>query len=122
MPKIGDINNPEGKGGFLDNPKNRANGRWSKETSISYWYNSLIRMEIKEFSEWLENKSNEPRTVAQELAYQAVMKSRTDLAYLKEITERTEGKAQSTIDVTSNGETINQPQEVIIRRAYKDAV
>ena len=36
------IPNPEGKGGFADNPQNRANGRWRKEDSVSYWMNAFF--------------------------------------------------------------------------------
>ena len=60
MPKEGDVSNPTGKGGFGDNPQNKANGRWSKDTSISYWYNHLIRLDIQEFEAF------EPKTMAQQ--------------------------------------------------------
>jgi hypothetical protein len=53
MPKQGDVNNPKGKGGFAENPQNRNNGRWSKETSISYWYNHLIRLNVSDFENFV---------------------------------------------------------------------
>lgn len=101
MPKEGDINNPNGKGGFRDNPQNRASGRWSKDTSISYWYNHLIRMDINDFDSFI------PSTKAQQLAYNALKESESDLPYLKEVTDRTEGKAMQQIDQTTNGKEIN---------------
>ena len=97
MPKIGTVNNPKGKGGFIENPQNRANGAWSKETSISYWYNKLIRLDIEEFNIF------DPQTMAQNAAYAAVKKAIEELNYLKEVTDRTEGKASQAIDVTSDG-------------------
>ena len=100
MPKEGEINNPNGKGGFGDNPQNRASGRWSKDTSISYWYNHLIRMDINEFDSFI------PTTKAQQLAYNALKESESDLPYLKEITDRTEGKPFQSTDITSGGEKI----------------
>lgn len=106
MPKKGDVNNQKGKGGFGDNPQNRANGRWSKDTSISYWYNQLIRMELEEFEDF------EPNTMAQRLAYQAVIESLSELNYLKEVTDRTEGKASQQTDITSGGEKIESVQPV----------
>lgn len=106
MPKEGDVNNPNGRGGFGDNPQNRANGRWSKDTSISYWYNHLIRLDLKEFNDF------EPTTMAQNLAYQAVKESLNELNYLKEVTDRTEGKASQQTDITSGGEKIETVQPV----------
>lgn len=106
MPKEGDINNPSGKGGFGDNPQNRANGRWSKETSIGYWYNHIIRMSVEEFNDF------KPQTIAQELAYNSVIEAKNELSYLKEVTDRTEGKAVQPTDITSQGEKITQPQAI----------
>jgi hypothetical protein len=100
MPNEGTVNNPIGKGGFGDNPQNRANGRWSKETSISYWYNHIIRLSVDEFNNF------EPETVAQKLAYNSIVESQKELGYLKEVTDRTEGKAYQTTDITSGGEKI----------------
>jgi len=107
MPKEGDINNPEGKGGFADNPQNRANGRWSKETSISYWYNHLIRLDLSNFKDF------KPDTMAQDLAHKAVIEAQAELNYLKEITDRTEGRANQQTDITSGGEAIKQVPSTI---------
>jgi len=96
------ITNPTGKGGFKDNPQNKANGRWTKETSISYNYNYLIRLRQSEFEKF------KPQTIAQELAYNAILEAKGDLPYLKEVTDRTEGKAIQAIDHTTDGEKINQ--------------
>lgn len=88
----GSILNPTGKGGFADNPQNRANGRWNKETSISYQYNYLIRLTGDELNQWLKDNPENTRTKAQQIAYKAVLKAESDIFYLKEITDRTEGK------------------------------
>lgn len=115
MPNIGDINNPKGKGGFGDNPENRASGRWSKDTSISYWYNHLIRLNVKDF------ESFEPETIAQKLAYNSILESQSDLPYLKEVTDRTEGRAAQSTDVTTNGkDLINTAIEVKISRPLEE--
>ena len=88
------VPNPTGKGGFKDNPQNRSSGRWSKETSISYWYNYLLRISVKEFNKFV------PETLAQKLAYNSLMEATNDLPYLKEVTDRTEGKATNTHEHT----------------------
>ena len=92
--------------GFHTHPENRSNGGWKKEDSIGYQYNKLIRMTVKEIKTWLQDNPDETRTLAQDMAYNAVLQARKDLAYLKEVTDRTEGKATQGIDHTSNGNTI----------------
>jgi hypothetical protein len=92
--------NPTGKGGFKDNPQNIAKGNWSKETSISYWYNYLIRLTLEEFEEF------KIQYIAQQLAYNSIKESRQDLPYLKEVTDRTDGRAQQSIDHTTKGDKI----------------
>jgi len=100
MPKEGDINNPSGKGGFAENPQNRSNGTWSKDTSISYWYNFLIRLDIEYFEAF------KIKTMAQQLAYNSIIEAKAELGYLKEVTDRTDGKSIQPTDITSKGESI----------------
>jgi predicted component of type VI protein secretion system len=114
MPKEGDINNPNGKGGFADNPQNRANGRWSKDTSISYWYNHLIRLDLLAFKDF------KPSTMAQDLAYKAVIEAQEELNYLKEITDRTEGRANQQTDITTNGKELNFPNTIQVEIVQPD--
>ena len=112
-------NNPEGKGGFGDNPHHRNPGGWKKDQSISYQYNFLIRLNVDEFGKWLKDHPEKERTMAQELAYQAVLKARKELKYLVEITDRVEGKAPQTMDVNTSGElTINMQWNEVIKQAY----
>lgn len=93
------INNPKGKGGFIDNPQNRASGYWNSEDSISFQYKKLVKMPVDEFKKWINKYPEKDRTVAQELAYNAVVKARKDLKYLIEVTNRTEGTAKQSIDI-----------------------
>ena len=96
-------NNPTGMGGFGDNPQNKANGRWKKEDSISYNYNHLLSLSLDELKEY------KPVTVAQKIAYEAIKEASSELLYLKEVTDRTEGKAPQAVDHTSGGDKITQP-------------
>jgi hypothetical protein len=102
----GNNNNPTGKGGFGERRHQiNLSGRWKKEESISYQYHMLIRFTVGKFKTWLKKYSESKRTMAQELAYQAVLAARTDIRYLEEVTDRTEGKAPQTI--THDGELKN---------------
>ena len=98
--------NPTGKGGFAENPQNRSDGRWKAEDSISYQYRKLMSMTVEMFMLWTKNNPESMRTVAQELAYNAVKHARADIKYLKEVTDRVEGRAPQLVDVTSNGQQI----------------
>lgn len=101
--------NPTGKGGFQMNPQNRNPGGWKKEDSISYQYNLLIRLTVDEFYKWMEKNPKDQRTMAQELAYQAVQKARKEINYLREITDRIEGKPMQSTDITTQGKSIQSP-------------
>jgi hypothetical protein len=100
MPKGGAITNTTGKGGFGENPQNRSDGRWSKDTSISYWYNYLLRLDIEAFEEF------EPKTMAQRLALNAVVEAKDEINYLREVTDRTEGRPSQSTDITTDGKPI----------------
>lgn len=87
--------------GFNVNPQNRNDGRWRKEDSISYNYNLFLAMSEQEFADY------RPVTKAQRIAYNRIEASEASLNDAKEITDRTEGKAAQSIDMTSKGESIN---------------
>lgn len=97
-PKRG--NNPNGVGGFGDNPQNRNPGGWDKNESISYWYNKIGRMSDKEMAEF------KPANQNQRIALVRIERSKRDdkeaLAEAKEITDRTEGKAKETLSVDAS--------------------
>lgn len=93
--------NPTGKGGFQDRPQDRSNGRWKKENSISYNYNLFMAMSEDEFDEF------KGTTMAQSIAYNRIKAAKKSLFDVKEITDRTEGKAPQSIDMTSKGESVN---------------
>jgi hypothetical protein len=102
-PQRGGNLNPTGKGGFRDNPQNIYPGGWKKEESIGYQYQRIIRMSPE------ERKKFTPETTAQEIALKQVKEALNNngLPSAKEITDRTEGKAPQSIDVTTGGEKLN---------------
>lgn len=95
--------NPTGKGGFGDNPENRNPGGWDKTKSISYAYNKLIRMSVQELEDWAKKTKKDGRTVAEDLAYKRIIAAQKSLKDMREITDRTDGKAPQSIDLTSGG-------------------
>lgn len=105
--------NPTGKGGFIDNPQNRASGTWNKDETISYQYNKLIRLTTKQMQSWLKENPDDARTVAQDIAYHAVVKARLELPYLKEVTDRIEGKPMQYSEVNANVQTTSISNEML---------
>lgn len=89
------------KSGFHTHPERRRDGRWQKDTSLSYWYNFFGRMTDDELAEFKEN--NPSLTQFQEIALLRLDRATRDddssLAEVKEITDRTEGKAKQEIDI-----------------------
>jgi hypothetical protein len=100
--------NPTGKGGFGDNPQNRNPGGWNKEMVFSYQYRRFMNMTLKELDDYRSSDFSD-RKVVEELAYLRVMEAKKSLLDVKEITDRTEGKAAQSIDVTTNGENLSMP-------------
>lgn len=91
--------NPTGKGGFGDHPENRNPGGWKPEFTFSYQYKKFLNMPVDDFKEWKNKPENANRTMVEELAYNAVLKARTEFKERQEITDRVEGKAPQTVVV-----------------------
>lgn len=101
--------NPTGKGGFRDNPQNRANGVWNPKMTPSFQYKRFLNMDsaslIEYAKQWriiqlnkTEIKSGKydgefPHTVVEEMALRRVLAGMKSLADVKEITDRVEGRA-----------------------------
>lgn len=114
----GQISNPTGKGGFAEHPENRSNGTWNQEDSISFQYNKLMRMAP------VELESFKPETVAQQIALARLKAARDQkfgLPDSKEITDRTEGKAPQSIDVTTGGEKLKVALVEFVDGTSKDS-
>lgn len=99
------IPNPTGKGGFKDNPQNRSDGTWDSKMVFSYQYKRFMNMTVDELKAY-NSKPDSERTVVEDLAYSRVLAAKKSLPDVKEITDRTEGRAAQSIDLTSNGETL----------------
>jgi hypothetical protein len=117
-------NNPKGKGGFGEHPEHQSPGGWKKENTISYQYNRFINMNRKELEAFAKTPKKQ-RTVAMDLAYRRVIEAYKSLPDMKEITDRTEGKAFQNVDITSDGERLDfglsatQAEQLIRARANR---
>ena len=104
----GEILNPSGKGGFGERPQDISPGGWKKENVFSYQYHRFMNMTTNELSDYRLQPAG-GHLVVEELAYNRVMAAKNSLADIKEITDRTEGKAAQSLDMTSNGKDMVIP-------------
>jgi hypothetical protein len=84
-------NNPNGIGGFGDHPENRSDGRWSKETSFTYWINFFKTLSVAELRTYMEGKDEADINTAEWIAYSRILKAKKHLDEFKEVANRTEG-------------------------------
>lgn len=98
--KKGHTSNPTGKGGFGDNPQNRSDGGWSKETSIPYLMQKFGRMPIDELMKYT------PKTGFEQIAYNSLQEAFKDLHHQKEVTDRTAGKAKENKDLNIKADIV----------------
>lgn len=96
--KPGQVLNPEGKGGFQDHPELRSNGRWSKETSFSYWLNFFKTLPLEEFKQYKAKHTD--LCMAGLIAWARVAKAIEKLEEFKEVANRTEGMPTQRTELT----------------------
>lgn len=92
--------------GFNKHPENQSPGGWKKENTISYQYKRFLNMSPEKLKAFGQTPDKD-RTVAMDIAYSQVLASRKSLPHTKEITDRTEGKAPQSIDLTNNGQAFD---------------
>ena len=90
--------NPEGKGGFAERKHDISPGGWKKENTISYQYNRFINMSPQQFKDFAKSPDDD-KTMAMVLAFKRVLEARNSLPDMKELTDRTEGKAVQQIEM-----------------------
>lgn len=97
--QVNDMNrNPDGKGGFGDNPQNiNAGGRPKNAESFAYWYRQFKEMTVAQLESWQDDNPRETRTVASDLAFTRIINAKKDLKEFQEIADRSEGKAVQTM-------------------------
>lgn len=94
-----ELRNPTGKGGFAEHPENRSDGHWDSKMVFSYQYKRFMNMTLEEMDSWNTNTPKDKRTVVEDLAFRRVYAAQKSLPDVKEMTDRTEGKAPQKIDV-----------------------
>lgn len=95
--------NPNGKGGFADNPENiNAGGRPKNAESFAYWFMTFKNMTLTELAKWNKETPDDKRTVAADLAYRRVFNSQKDLKEFQEVADRSEGRPKQSIEQNIN--------------------
>lgn len=112
------IPNPTGKGGFNERPQDRNSGHWDSKMVFSYQYKRFMNMTTAELKLYA-SKPDTDRTVVEDLAYSRVIAAKKSLPDVKEMTDRTEGKAPQSIDLTTGGESFNGFGELSVEELRK---
>ena len=110
--------NPDGKGGFSEHPENRADGRWSKENSYSYWLNYFKNLTEKEFLAY--KKKRKGMSMAAVAAYERVFQATEKLEEFREVANRTEGMPKQSLQLGAD-ETLQRVQIEVVRPKKEDA-
>lgn len=110
-------NNPDGIGGFGDNPENiNKGGRPKNEQRFSYWLQFFKNLTMGQFNSYIKDVKKVPEMyVAERIAYTRVKSARDDLQEYKDVADRTEGRPKFRVE--HEGEIVS---EVTIR-VIKDA-
>jgi len=96
--KDGEVRNPNGLGGFKENPENiNRGGRPKNEQRFGYWLQFFKNMSEDDFIEWPSITPREEKYIAAISAYERVKASKTDLPNFREVADRTEGRASQTL-------------------------
>ena len=96
--QVNKVPNPDGKGGFGDNPQNiNAGGRPKNAESFAYWYRQFKEMTVAQLESWQDDNPRDTRTVASDLAFTGIINAKKDLKEFQEIADRSEGKAVQTM-------------------------
>lgn len=96
------VPNPTGKGGFGDNPQNRNPGGWRKSDTPRYKLEQMMKLPEPDLRKVAEDK--EAPLFERKLAT-AIAKGQW--REIKEMIEQVYGKPKESVDVTTQGESIN---------------
>ena len=96
--------NPTGKGGFADNPQNRNPGGWRKEDTPRFKLEQMMKLGFAD----LQDIVDEPLSpVFEKKLAQAILDG--EWREIKEMIQEVYGKPRESVDVTTDGEKINNP-------------
>lgn len=106
--------NPTGKGGFGDNPQNRNPGGWKKEDTARYKLEQIIKMNDEEIQDYQNNESTP--TFEKRMA-KAVEEGRWK--DIEGMINQIYGKPQESVDVTTQGESVNPYASLTVEELRK---
>lgn len=94
--------NPTGKGGFKERPEDRGRGFWKREQTARYKLELIIKMSDAEIQELIDDPST-PRFDKN----MAVAVQKGEWREIDSMINQVYGKPKESVDVTTQGESIN---------------
>lgn len=108
--------NPNGTGGFADNPDNiNHGGRPKNAQRYGYWLQFFKDMKVSDFNAYSTNKSEGDMYLAESQAYKCMQSVSNDYKLWSIVADRTEGRPSQSIDTTNNS-----PVEPLVVRFIND--
>lgn len=127
--------NPNGKGGFRENPENRASGRWKKEYSASYQYNRWNNADVEDIERYAKAwgiiplddrdradaelmafvQANKKHTGVEERTLRGYLRAMTSLADSREIDNRTEGMPVAKQEIKIDNDLSNLTDDDLVK-------
>ena len=104
--------NPEGKGGFGDNPQNRNPGGWRKQDTPRFKLEKMMSLSIKDLEEIVRD---EDAPLFERKLAKAVVEN--DWKTYREMMHEVYGTPKQSVDVTSGGDKIKTVVEIIDARS-----
>lgn len=104
--------NPEGKGGFGDNPQNRNPGGWRKQDTPRFKLEKMMNLSIKDLEEIVRD---EDAPLFERKLAKAVVEN--DWKTYREMMHEVYGTPKQSVDVTSGGDKIKTVVEIIDARS-----
>ena len=96
------VPNPTGKGGFGDNPQNRNPGGWVKSDTPRFKLEQMMKLGSADLQDVVDNPQS---PVFETKLAQAILDGQW--REIKEMIQEVYGKPKESVDVTTQGESIN---------------
>lgn len=101
-PQRGGNRNPTGKGGFQERPEDRNPGGWKKEDTPRFKLEQMMKLSEVELLDIANDKS---APMFENKLARAIIDG--NWTVIKEMTQEVYGKPKESVDVTTQGESIN---------------
>lgn len=106
--------NPTGKGGFQERPQDRHSGAWRKEDTPRYKLEQMMKLSSGELQAILDDTE---RPLFEQKLARAIIDGQW--LVVREMIDQVYGKAKESVDVTTEGKSINPYSALTVEELRK---